>query len=228
MSKQVLLVHGGHAGAWEWDGVIAELKRCGVDATAIDMPSRQPGGTLADDEQAVRKALVNLNGPVVLVGHSYSGAVITAASAGNEKVAHLVYVAAALPREGQSVASALRGEPQLDGNPPTDGAEDWASIEPGAARASIYNDATDEQFETVQPLLGHFSYRVLTEIPSGIGWREHPSTYLVCTLDKSFPPETQRRFASDATYFEDIEAGHAPMLTKPAAVAAAIDAIARD
>jgi pimeloyl-ACP methyl ester carboxylesterase len=228
MSQQALLVHGGHAGAWAWDGVITELQRSGVAATAIDLPSRQRGRTLADDERAVREALEDLDGPVVLVGHSYSGAVITAASAGNDKVAHLVYVAAALPQEGQSVASALRGEPQPQGNPPADSAEDWTKIEPEAARAGIYNDATDEQFETVRQLLGYFSYRALTEIPSGIGWREHPSTYLISTLDKSFPLETQRRFAANTTYSIDIEAGHAPMLTKPVAVAAAIAAIAGD
>lgn len=161
---------------------------------------------------------------MILVGHSYSGAVITAASAGNEKVAHLLYVAAALPQEGQSVASALRGERQPQEAPAPDSAEDWASIDPEAARASICNDATDEQFETVRPLLGYFSYRALTEVPSGIGWKERPSTYLVCSLDRSFPPETQRRFASPTTHIVEIEAGHAPMLTQPVQVADTIAA----
>lgn len=222
MSKQVLLVHGGHTGAWEWNSVITELKSRGVKATAIDMPTRQRGKTLADDEEAVRHALTNFEGPVVLVGHSYSGAVITAASAGNERVAHLVYAAAVLPKEGQSVASSVRGEPQVEGPISPDSTDDWVAMEPDTARIRIYNDATDDQFESVRPQLGHLSSRVLTEVPSGFGWREHPSTYLVCTLDQTYTPEVQRRFASHTTISIDIEAGHAPMLTKPVEVANAI------
>lgn len=228
MSKQILLVHGGHTGAWEWNSVITELKSRGVKATAIDMPTRQRGKTLADDEQAVRNALTKCEGPVVLVGHSYSGAVITAASAGNERVAHLVYAAAVLPEEGQSVASSVRGELQVEGPISPDSTDDWVAMEPDTARIRIYNDATDDQFESVRPQLGHLSSRVLTEVPSGFGWREHPSTYLVCTLDQTYTPEVQRRFASHTTFSIDIEAGHAPMLTKPVEVADAIVTAAND
>lgn len=222
MSKQVLLIHGGYTGAWEWDGVIARLKQRGVEATAIDMPSREAGHTLADDEQAVRQALEGLESPVILVGHSYSGAVITAASAGNRAVDHLVYVAAVLPTEGQSVSSALQDEVQAEVPAPANPEDDWDGIAPDAARAGLYNDATDEQFDSVRPLLGKLSHRVFTEVPSGLGWKEHPSTYVICTLDQAFPLEVQQRFASNTTHSVQIEAGHSPMLTKPGEVAQVI------
>ena len=224
MSKSVLLVHGGHAGAWEWEVVITELEKRGLAATAIDMPSREPGYNLLDDENAVRDALSNFQGSVVLVGHSYSGAVITGASAGNDKVSHLVYVAAALPTEGQSVASSLAGEPQAE-VPVLDSTDDWSVLERDAARTLLYNDASNEQFESVFPFLGGLSYRVMTTLPSGYGWKEHPSTYVACTLDQSFPIEAQRRFASHTTTFVELEAGHSPMLTKPVEVAEAIAAV---
>lgn len=219
MSKNVLLVHGGHTGAWEWQTVMDELRRRGVQATAIDLPTRQQGATLADDEQAIRTELNKQSDSVVLVGHSYSGAVITAASANNAKVSHLVYVAAALPLEGQSVASALAGELQSEDVPAEDADTDWLSMDADTARSTTYNDATEEEFESVRYQLGKFSYRALSEVPSGFGWKEHPSTFLICTLDQSFPPETQRRFASYTNEAVEVEAGHSPMLTKPRVVA---------
>ncbi|CAN5294471.1 alpha/beta hydrolase [soil metagenome] len=224
MSKDALLLHGGFAGAWEWQGVIEELSRAGITARAIDLPSKQPGGSLADDEKAVRQELDGFAEPVVLVGHSFSGAVIGAASAGNDKVAHLVYVAAAKPDVGQSVMSSCADAPQEPVEAPTDGS-DWMEGD-DATKHALYSDLSDEEFAKVEPNLQGHSGRVFTEIVSGQGWKEHPYTYVVATLDQIFPVDIQRRWAADANHVVEIEAGHAPMAGKPAEVAAAIAAAA--
>lgn len=226
-SNPVLLLHGGHLGAWVWDDVIRELETLGVEASAIDLPSRLPGATLADDVRETRTALQSFDAPVVLVGHSYSGAVISAAAAANGLIAHLVFAAAALPLEGQSVASSLRDEPQEQLPPRTDD-DDWVLMDSSSAKLRVLNDADDEQLEAVLPRMGRYSSRISTEVPQATGWNEHASTYLVCTLDRSFPLDAQRRFARRTTRSVDIEAGHAPMVTKPVEVARAIAEIARE
>lgn len=221
MGNQVLLVHGGHAGASAWDAVTAELLALGVTATAVDLPTRHPGGTLAEDVLCVRQTLAALEGPTVLVGHSYGGAVITGASSGNSNVSRLIYVAGALPGKGQSTVSALRDESQGP-RVATDARGGWMPADLERARRVTYSDASDEQFAAALPWLGGFSTGALSEIPGGIGWLEHPTTYVICTQDEAFPIEAQRRFAANAELTVEIDAGHVPMLTRPAAVAAVI------
>lgn len=225
-AKPVLLLHGGHLGAWIWSDVIEHLQSREIVAAAIDLPSRQPGSSLVDDVGVVREALSSFAEPAVLVGHSYSGATISVASVNNRRVAHLLYVAAALPLEGQSVSSSLRDEAQQE-QPVRDDHRDWVTMDPEIARRKVFNDATPAQLERAMPLMSHYSSRVSTEPIRATGLREHPSTYLVCMLDQSFPLEAQRRFASRTDSFIEIAAGHAPMITQPSAIAEAIAITAR-
>lgn len=220
MSKPVILVHGGMSGAWEWEGVVAELGKRGVSATTIDLPSRSPGASLADDEQAVRALIDHADEPVVLVGHSYSGAVIGAASAGNPKVAHLVFVAAAVVEEGQSVRSSFTNSPQEPVEVPRDNS-DYSPSDDATQRA-LFSDLSDDEFNEVRPKIGSISRRVMTEIPSGFGWKEHPYSYVLATADVIMPPELQRRYAAHAERVVEVDAGHSPMWKRPAEVAAVI------
>jgi pimeloyl-ACP methyl ester carboxylesterase len=229
MTKPVLLVHGAFTGAWAWDQVVKELAARGVDATAIDLPSRTPAGTLDLDAQAVRDALTGLGGPAVLVGHSYGGAVITRASADNDDVAHLVYVCAALPGPGESVGALLERDPEPAGDLASglDIREDGtATLKRDAARAAIFNDATDEQAAPALDALGPHALATLGEPATGLGWRQHPATYVVTLRDKQFSPALQRQFADQVGTVVEVDAGHGPMLTKPAEVAEAIAAAA--
>lgn len=229
MSKPVLLVHGAFTGAWAWNGVIDELGKQGVTATAIDLPSRGPQGTLAADAQAVREALKNLGEPAVLVGHSYAGAVITEASVDNDDVAHLVYVCAALPQAGESVAALLQRDPEPGqlGTAMQPAEDGTATLDRQGAKDYVFNDATEAQAAPVLDAMGSHALVTLGEAVTGLGWTQHPSTYVVCTLDKSFSPALQREFASHTGSVVEIEAGHGPMLTKPAELADVIATAAR-
>ena len=224
MTKPVLLVHGAFTGAWAWNGVIDELGRRGVSATAIDLPSRGPEGTLAADARAVRDALSELGEPAVLVGHSYAGAVITEASADNSDVAHLVYVCAALPQAGESVAAVMERDPEPGqlGTAMRPAEDGTATLDRDGAKNYVFNDATDAQAAPVLDALGTHALVTLGEPVTGLGWTQHPSTYVLCTLDKSFSPALQREFAGHTGSVVEIDAGHGPMLTRPAELADAI------
>lgn len=229
MTKPVVLVHSAFTGAWEWEPVIAELAAQGVTATAVDLTSRKPDGTLETDAQLVRDTLAGLGEPAVLVGHSYGGAVITRASADNDDVAALVYVCAALPQAGESVGDLLGRDPD-----PGDLSSGLQVHDDGtgtmtreAARATIYNDATDEQAATVLDRLGPHALGTLGEPATGLGWQEHPTTFVLTLQDKQFSPALQREFASHTQTVVEVDSGHGPTLTKPAEVAAAIAAAAR-
>lgn len=219
MPKPVLLCHGAYTGAWEWSEVVSQLRQRGIDAVALDLTTRERGGSLAKDEQLVRETLARWDEPAVLVGHSYSGAVITGASTVNPHVAHLIYVAAALPQAGESV-SASRGAPPTK---TTSIIESQPTIpDRPATAARLFNDATTAQAEWATPQLGGFVRSAFDEVPSGLGWREHPSTYVLCTLDLSIPLEIQEGYAAHTSSAVRIEAGHSPMITQPELIAEVI------
>lgn len=224
MSKQVLLVHGGLTGAWEWDLVVPELEKRGQKVTTVELATKRQDGTLEDDEAIVREALAKIGEPTVLVGHSYSGIVITAASAGNEKVSDLVYVCAGLPGEGQSLSDASASEPgDIVIDEPDVGDEDEGLA---TFRRNVVGDATEEEWQSIRSKIGELASSVFSAKPSGLGWKEHPSTYVVCTLDRTFSPTVQRRMAERATRSVDIEAAHLPMVTRPTELAAVIGDLA--
>lgn len=218
-ARPVLLVHGAWGGAWAWGFVQAELEKRGIASTAIDMPSRKRGDatTLSDDAAAVRTALAGLDGPAVLVGHSYAGEIITEASAGNDDVAHLVYVCAILPEEGKSTMDYLGQDPtpseiggalqMADDGTSTVSAED--------AHRLVFNDATSEQFDPIAQYLGPHRVSVFGEAASALGWKEHPSTYVRTLQDKIFSPELQLTMAANATEVVELDTGHGPLLTAP-------------
>ncbi len=228
MSKPVLLVHGAFLGAWAWDQVVAELADRGVTATAIDLPSRHADGTLDRDAQAVRDALKALGEPAVLVGHSYGGMVITSASVDNDDVAGLVYLCAALPQAGEGVGDLLGRDPHpVDLAAALVPADDGTgTLSPEGARSAFYNDATDEQAAPAIAAMGPHALGTLAEAATALGWQQHPTTYVRTSQDKMFSPDLQQEFASHTGTVVEIDAGHGPMLTRPAEVADAIAAAA--
>lgn len=221
----VLLVHGAWGGAWAWGFVQAELEKLGVESTAIDMPSAGSApSTMADDSAAIRSALERLSAPAVVVGHSWAGVPITDASAGNGAVTHLVYVCAILPEEGQSTFS-LMGE---DPTPSTLGEaiigtdDGLSTLDPAGAGRDLFNDVSDAQAAPIIDALGTHRLSVFGEAPTALGWKEHPSTYVLTTQDRVFSPALQRRMAANATEVVEVDAGHIPLLSRPAELAAAI------
>ncbi|MEZ5080191.1 MAG: alpha/beta hydrolase [Thermoleophilia bacterium] len=226
----VLLVHGAWGGAWAWGFVQAALEERGIPSVAVDLPSRGTApSTLADDSRVVREALEQMDAPAVLVGHSYSGEVITDASAGNDGVAHLVYVCAVLPEVGETTLGLMGSDP----TPSTLGEairatdDGLSTLDPDGARRDLFNDVSAEQSAPIIELLGTHRLSVFGESASALGWKEHPSTYLLTTQDRVFSPELQRTMAARAGNVIQLDAGHIPLLSRPTEIADAIAAVAR-
>lgn len=225
MVKPVLLVHGPWTGAWVWDKVVDELDQRGVSATALDLPSRGTSSSLAEDARVVREAVAAIGGPVVLVGHSYAGMVITEASAGNDAVAHLVYVCAALPHEGETVSDLM----SIDTAPTAIGEflrtreDGTATVDPRGANDHIWGDVTDAEAAPALAAMGSHLMATFEDAAQGLGWQEHPSTYLLTTRDRIFSPELQRRMAQYADDVVEVEGSHGVMLSRPAQVADVIE-----
>ena len=114
----VVLVHGAWHGAWCWDEVAARLRADGAPVVAVDLPSVASGGDMYDDARSVRETIAAAGGETVVVGHSYGGVVITEAAAGAEGVRHLVYLAAFMLDEGESLADHRRQRPRPTGRSP--------------------------------------------------------------------------------------------------------------
>jgi pimeloyl-ACP methyl ester carboxylesterase len=225
MSAPVLLVHGAWAKGWAWGFVQAELERLGVTTTTVDLPSAESApSAMSDDVAAIRAALEGLAEPAVLVGHSYSGVPITAAAAGNDRVSHLVYVCAIMPEAGQSTM-ALMGEdprPSALGDSIVATEDGLSTLDRAGAKAVLFNDVSEEQAAPIIESLGTHRLAVFGEGTDAIGWKEHPSTYVLTTQDLVFSPDLQRRMAAHADRVVEVEAGHIPLLSRPAEVARAI------
>jgi len=219
--KSVVLVHGAFTGAWEWEPVVERLRKEGIATIAVDLTTQEHGGSLRADEERVREAVRASHGRIVLVGHSYAGIVITGASAKQPKISDLVYVAAALPAEGQSLTAS-------GGVAPTGSAPgELIAVDAEATIHRLFNDATAEQVAWVKPRLTPFVRHAMDEIPSGYGWKEHHVTYVLCAQDAAIPLEVQRRYAEPAADRIALEAGHSPMVTRPDELAAILADIAR-
>jgi pimeloyl-ACP methyl ester carboxylesterase len=231
-AKPVLLVHGAWHGAWCWEPVVAALADRGVTAEAIDLPGRgDDGGPLTDlhgDADRVRRALDGFDKPVVLVGHSYGGVVITEAGV-HPRVSDLVYVASFNVDEGESAMGAAIAESDaaaLDhtGRPDVlahvhvadDGT---ATIDAEGARILFYNDCRPDIAQWAVDRLGPHPMATLSQAPTAVAWRQRPSTYAVCALDNIVHPGLQRLLARRADHVVDWPTGHSPFLSRPDLVA---------
>lgn len=224
----VVLVHGAFADTTSWDGVAAALRADGYRVVVPDNPLRGP----AFDAAAVEQVLAGIDGPVVLVGHSYGGAVIT--NVDDPKVSALVFVAAFAPRQGEPTQLALnplqypgsRLLPPALSVRPVDGGLD-AYVEPGSFHEVFAQDVDDE---TAARMVAHQRSLALTANlePSGpASWSTRPSWYVVAADDRVIPPASQRDMAAriGATTTE-VEASHAVLVSRPAAVATVIESAA--
>ena len=224
----IVLVHGAFADASGWAGIIRELHSAGLTAVAPPNPLR----SLASDAATVRAAVGAIDGPVVLVGHSYGGAVITQASAGLENVTALVYLAAFGIDVGESCASVQQPFPPsmlATAAAPTpypavgaaQGPDLYISKEPFRETfcADVPVDVADIMFATQRPL----SLAALTENATEAGWKTKPSWFLVSEHDNAISPDAERFMANrmKATT-ETIDGSHTAFIAKPVAVAAFI------
>jgi pimeloyl-ACP methyl ester carboxylesterase len=224
MSEQstVVLVHGAWHGAWCWDEVVGRLSGDGLDVVAVDLPSVASSGDLYDDARAVRRVLDDTPGDTVLVGHSYGGIVITEASAGADGVRHLIYLTAFMLDEGEALADVAGRTPPAWQVPNPDGKT--MSVE--GAQEVFYNTCTPEIGDAAAARLRPHTIASFVQPVRSVGWRDVPSTYVVCELDNAIPVPAQEAMAEHAGATHRLRSDHSPFLTDPDAVAELIRAVA--
>jgi pimeloyl-ACP methyl ester carboxylesterase len=215
-ARTVVLVHGAWHGSWCWDLVVPQLHAAGVPTIAVDLPM----SGFADDVECVRRGIADATTPVVLVGHSYGGVVITEAGR-DPAVEHLVYLCAFAADEGRSAMNAVDDElPSTDLGAAVhiDGA--WATLDREGARSSFYNGCAPGDAEAALDRLRPIAIDSLSGTVGVPAWRDRPSTYVVCTDDQAVHPALQRRLASVCSTVVEWPTGHSPFLTRPDDVAA--------
>jgi pimeloyl-ACP methyl ester carboxylesterase len=238
MERSVVLVHGAWHGAWAWERVLPLLTSAGVECFALDLPGHGadggPFGDLYSDVARVRETLDELNGDVVLVGHSYGGAVITEAGL-HPAVHHLVYVAAFALEPGESCVSAAEVEAGLisyDGRPNLGAgfimsSGDMITLDPSSAAECLYNDCDADTVAWALARLGPQPLITLQGAPKHAAWRTKPSTYVVCSDDMAVHPDLQRIMARRCGSVFEWPTDHSPFLCRPDLVAGLLVDLAR-
>lgn len=226
----VLLVHGAWHGPWCWERVQPLLHDRGIRTLTVDLPTcdRTRGGTptLYDDAATAADAIAGIDGPVIVVGHSYGGCVITEACDGAPNVCHLVYLAAFMPDAGESARQLLDGRRNTELLAGFRNAGDgWLSYEPTLVHQMFYNDcdAATAQWaaDNLRPMHGGAGDPV-----RNVAWREIPSTFVVTAQDRVILPELQREMAKRATHVVEWPTSHSPFASQPQLVADLISDIA--
>jgi pimeloyl-ACP methyl ester carboxylesterase len=222
--KNVVLVHGGFVDGSGWEGVYNALKRDGYNVSIVQNPTI----TLADDVAVTKRTIAAQNGPVILVGHSYGGVVIT--EAGNDpKVAGLVYVAAFAPDKGESVSTLIKdpppGAPVPPILPPRDG---FLFLDKAKFAASFAADVSADAAAFMADSQVPWGVEALGGTISQPAWKAKPSWYLVSTEDKMIPPAAQRAMSDRAgSTVVEVKGSHAVYVSQPQAVASIIEKAAK-
>ena len=211
----VVLVHGAWHGAWCWDEVAVRLRADGRAVVAVDLPSVADSGDMYDDARVVRDAIGAIDGDSVVVGHSYGGIVITEAVAGLEGVRHLVYLTAFMLDEGESLADVAGRTPPAWQIPEPDGKT--LSVE-GPQRV-FYNTCSQATADAAAARLRPHAIAAFVQPVRSVGWRDVPSTYVICDGDNAIPVAAQEALSARAGTTHRLESDHSPFLTDPDAVA---------
>ena len=223
--KTIVLVHGGFVDGSGWEEVYKILKKDGYTVSVVQNPTI----SLADDVAVTKRVLLATHsGPVILVGHSYGGAVIT--EAGNDpKVAGLVYVTAFALDNGESVSALIKdpppGAPVPPILPPQDG---YLFLDKAKFPASFAADVDAEKAAFMADSQVPWGVEALSGTISEAAWRTKPSWYLVVTDDKMIPPPAQRFMSKRAgSTVVEVAGSHAIYVSQPNAVATLIESAAK-
>lgn len=223
---RVVFVHGAcvRDGSWWWHRTAGLLRERGVSSVAPALPScgetGLPGGVdgpgLTEDVAAVRQVLRDGDEPTVVVAHSYGGIITAEAAAGIASVRHLVLISSYLPEAGQSLSEFGDGSPApfLDIAPEAG----TFGVRPELLVDTFLQDCDPEVRAQAADHLARQSVKVTGQPIGAAAWKQVPSTYLVCTRDRGTPPQLQREFARRADSVVELDAGHHPFLSRPAAV----------
>lgn len=222
----VVLVHGAWADSSSWAKVVRRLQH---DGYTVEVPANPLRG-LTSDSAYLASYLDTISGPVVLVGHSYGGAVITNAATGDSDVEALVYIDAFVPDEGETVVQLATAEPgsAIGGDPAT--VFDAVPIQGSPGDVDLYvkksvfpdafaNDLPRKTAMVLAAVQRPVAFSALVTPSGAPAWETIPSWYFVGTLDRVLPPAAQRFMAerADAVTVE-VKASHLPMVSRPGAV----------
>lgn len=218
-AKNVVLVHGGFVDGSGWQGVYNILKKDGYNVTIVQNPTT----SLADDVAVTKRAIAQQDGPVVLVGHSYGGVVVSEAGT-DEKVKSVVYIAAFAPDKGESVSTLIAhppaGAPVPPILPPVDG---FLFLDKERFAASFAADVDADAAAFMADSQVPWGVEALAGAVTDPAWKHRPTFYLVASDDRMIPPLAQRMMAERAgSTVTEVAGSHAVYVSKPEAVAAII------
>jgi pimeloyl-ACP methyl ester carboxylesterase len=221
----VVLVHGAFADGSSWNRVIPLLEAHGLHVVAV----QNPLSSLADDVAATKRVIDQQKGPVVLVGHSWGGVVIS--QAGNDdKVKSLVYVAAFAPDANQSIADITQGmKPPVWANELQKDSAGYLTLSDKAVRDDFALDLPAGQQRIVAATQGPWFSGCVNDKVTQAAWHEKPSYFVIPGRDKMIDPHLQAKMATQIhAQVTRVDASHVAMLSQPEAVANAILAAARN
>ena len=211
MTPTLVLVHGAWHGSWCWEQLVEALGDLPV--RTVDLPSAgDDPATLGDlyaDAAAVRSVLAGIDGPTVVVGHSYGGAVVTEAVTAGSGVVRVVYLCAFLLDAGESLLGAVGGTPP----PWWDVRADHVLVR--TPETVFYNGVSPELAARSAARVSAHSLRAFEQPLTNAGWRAVPSTYVVATQDQAIPPVAQEAMAQRAGDVLRMDTGHSPFLSHP-------------
>ena len=216
---QIVLVHGGFVDGSGWAGIHRILRRDGYEVSVVQNPTL----SLADDVAVTRRAIAALDGPVLLVGHSYGGAVVTEAGT-DPKVTGLVYITAFAPDAGESVSTLIKDPPPGAAVPPILPPRDgFLFLDRSKFHASFAGDLDADTASFMADSQVPWGLQALDGKITTPAWRQKPSWYLIATEDRMIPPPAQRAMSkrAGATVIE-MPGSHSVYVSQPGAVAAFI------
>jgi pimeloyl-ACP methyl ester carboxylesterase len=220
--RNIVLVHGAFADGSGWRGVYDELTARGYAVSIVQNPLT----SFADDVAATRRVLNRQDGPVILVGHSYGGSVITEVGI-DPKVAGLVYVAAFAPEVGQSTLDQYAEIPPPPKFVPEEQPDGFAYLNAERFRAGFAGDTSEADAAFLRDAQVPIAMAALAAPVTVAAWKTKPNWYIVATEDGAIAPEllrsTARRIGAETT---EVPGSHVVFLTQPKAVADVIEAAA--
>jgi pimeloyl-ACP methyl ester carboxylesterase len=218
-TANIVLVHGGFVDGSGWESVYNILKRDSYNVAIVQNPTISLAGDVATTKQVIHAQ----NGPVILVGHSYGGAVIT--EAGNDsQVVGLVYIAAFAPDKGESVNSLIKDPPPDAPVPPILPPQDgYLFLDKSKFHASFAGDVDAEKAAFMADSQVPWGLEALAGAITEPAWKSKPSWYLLATEDRMIPPPAQRFMSQRAgAMVVEVAGSHAIYVSQPNAVAALI------
>lgn len=212
----VILVHGAFADGSGWGSVIPFLENAGYDVIAVQNSLT----SFADDVATTRRVIDAQQGSVVLVGHSYGGAVITKAAVGASNVRALVYIAAFAPDAGENLQALLEKYPSRIGGALVPDAAGFLYIDRSKFKEVFAADVSERELSVLAAAQKPINSQTFGQVYETPAWKEIVSWYLIATGDQAINPSLQRVFAErmKAT-IREVNTSHVPFVSNPAAVA---------